>query len=127
QLNPTAHYFSPDRCLDVIFPKLLILMMRRPPRSTLFPYTTLFRSLVRSRAASLLPLRARHRRSAGDGQDPLLGRPLGSRADAARPEEHTSELQSRGHSVCRLPLGKKQLFISIADTAPFSFVVTTYA
>src|ERR1043165_10004221 len=53
------------------------LMIRRPPRSTLFPYTTLFRSLVLD----------------GDG-DPLSGRPAGLEGD--RSEEHTSELQSRG-------------------------------
>src|SRR5438067_8090898 len=69
------------------------LMMRRPPRSTLFPYTTLFRS---ARAAHL-SADARRRRRAGD--------PL-ARA-ALRSEEHTSELQSRFDLVCRLLLEKK--------------------
>src|SRR3989442_10218701 len=87
-------------------------MIRRPPRSTLFPYTTLFRSppspsrtLARttrrgdhqlSRPHVLPPTRDRHR---------LLGR----RARVGgRSEEHTSELQSRPHLVCRLLLEKKK-------------------
>src|SRR5215208_1661294 len=65
-------------------------MIRRPPRSTLFPYTTLFRSRRRDAAAQRSPARL-----AG-----ALRRP-------ARSEEHTSELQSRGHLVCRLLLEKK--------------------
>src|SRR5438445_8338567 len=72
-------------------------MIRRPPRSTLFPYTTLFRSLlgrVRSgrgptRAGTLYPQ-----------EDPAVGR--------ERSEEHTSELQSRQYLVCRLLLEKKK-------------------
>src|SRR6266496_4894443 len=67
-------------------------MIRRPPRSTLFPYTTLFRSLLRQRD----PARARHGRS---GHVP---------AGQRRSEEHTSELQSRRELVCRLLLEKKQ-------------------
>src|SRR5215208_8183166 len=68
------------------------LMIRRPPRSTLFPYTTLFRS---------------RRASARDAAARLTGpRPL-SAADV-RSEEHTSELQSRCHLVCRLLLAKKK-------------------
>src|SRR2546422_6427183 len=88
-----------SRCASIIF----FLMIRRPPRSTLFPYTTLFRSAVDERAI-----------------DPLLERPEleedGRRHDAVRPghraptrsEEHTSELQSRLHLVCRLLLEKKK-------------------
>src|SRR5437660_4458345 len=64
-------------------------MMRRPPRSTLFPYTTLFRS--RPRPAWRRTPRWRTHRPSTDG----------------RSEEHTSELQSRGHLVCRLLLEKK--------------------
>src|SRR5437870_10932152 len=67
-------------------------MIRRPPRSTLFPYTTLFRSARRERA---------RRRS-------VLGRLDLRRGVAHRSEEHTSELQSRGHLVCRLLLEKKK-------------------
>src|SRR5690349_22646305 len=70
-------------------------MIRRPPRSTLFPYTTLFRSVVP--AAGILPqLRPRH------------GRRAAAKPDAARSEEHTSELQSRRDLVCRLLLEKKK-------------------
>src|SRR2546429_5367436 len=75
-------------------------MIRRPPRSTLFPYTTLFRSLsfsLRSRPKSA-PSRWL---SLSDSP----GRRLSSRA---RSEEHTSELQSRLHLVCRLLLEKKK-------------------
>src|SRR2546422_2195258 len=76
------------------------LMIRRPPRSTLFPYTTLFRS------RGLRPdhLRGGHRRrgrAALRGALPLLLQPV-------RSEEHTSELQSRLHLVCRLLLEKKK-------------------
>src|SRR5437660_9621513 len=67
-------------------------MIRRPPRSTLFPYTTLFRSPC---APAGRPGRARRGRAR---------RACGSR----RSEEHTSELQSRGHLVCRLLLEKKK-------------------
>src|SRR2546427_9633650 len=67
-------------------------MIRRPPRSTLFPYTTLFRSR-RARA------RARHEPA---GRDRLPGRAR------ARSEEHTSELQSQSNLVCRLLLEKNK-------------------
>src|SRR2546429_7006857 len=73
---------------------LFFLMIRRPPRSTLFPYTTLFRSLhqPRGRGPHAAPVpRGGHR----------LHRKRG------RSEEHTSELQSRLHLVCRLLLEKK--------------------
>src|SRR2546422_4561287 len=92
-------------------------MIRRPPRSTLFPYTTLFRSVLRVRDRERIPLHvirdrgdvvprvrdARHLierrlvREGGRGADRLL-----------RSEEHTSELQSRLHLVCRLLLEKKK-------------------
>src|SRR2546430_17030989 len=67
------------------------LMIRRPPRSTLFPYTTLFRSPRRA------PARAAPRR-----------RPSGEDATSGRSEEHTSELQSQSNLVCRLLLEKKK-------------------
>src|SRR2546422_3383093 len=74
------------------------LMIRRPPRSTLFPYTTLFRS----RAAGIPSRRkAAHRASSR--------RIRGARSPSGwRSEEHTSELQSRLHLVCRLLLEKKK-------------------
>src|SRR2546430_9144871 len=68
------------------------LMIRRPPRSTLFPYTTLFRSVVLEDPAPLAPVVA-------------VGRALGP--DPMRSEEHTSELQSQSNLVCRLLLEKK--------------------
>src|SRR4051794_41691994 len=73
------------------------LMIRRPPRSTLFPYTTLFRSRV-DRAT-------RQHRRAGDAQRAQM-RP--GRVPRLRSEEHTSELQSPVHLVCRLLLEKKK-------------------
>src|SRR2546429_1320384 len=77
------------------------LMIRRPPRSTLFPYTTLFRS-VASGAAHV---------RVEEGQAPGSGRLRGGQlrhAARRRSEEHTSELQSRLHLVCRLLLEKKK-------------------
>src|SRR2546429_6441309 len=67
-------------------------MIRRPPRSTLFPYTTLFRSIE------------------GPSQQPALQQAIehGAQRDRGRSEEHTSELQSRLHLVCRLLLEKKK-------------------
>src|SRR3712207_7263835 len=78
-------------------------MIRRPPRSTLFPYTTLFRSVHR------LLLRLPPQPVAGVGDVVLRGLPLPGRraADEGRSEEHTSELQSRQYLVCRLLLEKK--------------------
>src|SRR5689334_24844984 len=73
-------------------------MLRRPPRSTLFPYTTLFRSLL-----PLRPEPAQRRRLPGEG---ARG---GGDERGARSEEHTSELQSQFHLVCRLLLEKKKL------------------
>src|SRR4051794_41189477 len=72
-------------------------MIRRPPRSTLFPYTTLFRSRVRPPGA-LLSLSLRQLRRAPDADD-----------EPPRSEEHTSELQSPVHLVCRLLLEKKKI------------------
>src|SRR5437660_4189078 len=79
-------------------------MMRRPPRSTLFPYTTLFRSSptrasIRARIAACLD---------------STGRPRDRRS-----EEHTSELQSRGHLVCRLLLEKKKDVTKQAHTTRY--------
>src|SRR6267154_5848542 len=74
---------------SLLSPFFFFLMIRRPPRSTLFPYTTLFRSNCRSRRRQS----ARHRRD---------------RAPTIRSEEHTSDLQSPVHLVCRLLLEKKK-------------------
>src|SRR5947209_17224843 len=95
-------------------------MFRRPPRSTLFPYTTLFRSnlerLGQHRRLPHLP-RALHERMAGgvtgEKRDPT-GEPFGAQPGEGvepaqlRSEEHTSELQSRQYLVCRLLLEKKK-------------------
>src|SRR3712207_6986839 len=92
-------------------------MIRRPPRSTLFPYTTLFRSrrarlhrrVSRSRLARrALPHLARRN-----------GRGHGARDQGHRSEEHTSELQSRQYLVCRLLLEKKKKtnLITTSDTS----------
>src|SRR3989442_3360660 len=74
------------------------LMIRRPPRSTLFPYTTLFRS--RDKCATLSTSIPRPSR--------LQLRVIAESATRVRSEEHTSELQSRPHLVCRLLLEKKK-------------------
>src|SRR3989442_1951649 len=72
-------------------------MIRRPPRSTLFPYTTLFRSDLED-VGELTVIRLRPEVLVGGGIDQLRD----------RSEEHTSELQSRPHLVCRLLLEKKK-------------------
>src|SRR2546430_4963105 len=73
-------------------------MIRRPPRSTLFPYTTLFRS---PRGGARAPRSHHHRARAAVGQ---------------RSEEHTSELQSQSNLVCRLLLEKKKVLSSSTNT-----------
>src|SRR5258706_9328837 len=88
-------------------------MIRRPPRSTLFPYTTLFRSLAHPRRfarngrrlASARPADESRRARGGHG-DSRGGRP--SDGESPRSEEHTSELQSLTNLVCRLLLEKKK-------------------
>src|SRR5258705_3923447 len=77
-------------------------MIRRPPRSTLFPYTTLFRSLLRA----LRPAPA------------VAGARVAGQPGVGRSEEHTSELQSLRHLVCRLLLEKKKTII--LDAARYS-------
>src|SRR2546422_6807046 len=85
-------------CLSFFF-----LMIRRPPRSTLFPYTTLFRSCGQSSAGARRTGRTRSR-------SPRVrrGRSRPRISSTCRSEEHTSELQSRLHLVCRLLLEKKK-------------------
>src|SRR3712207_7614455 len=86
-------------------------MIRRPPRSTLFPYTTLFRSVL-----TLTGNKARAIAAARDAGLPVLASTepsadLDTLLAAARSEEHTSELQSRQYLVCRLLLEKKNTVI----------------
>src|SRR6478752_8695575 len=85
----TRYLFSLFLFFHIFIFFFFFLMIRRPPRSTLFPYTTLFRSAAADphRSTSRRCLRRRHR---------------------PRSEEHTSELQSRLHLVCRLLLEKKK-------------------
>src|SRR5206468_7444725 len=83
-------------------------MIRRPPRSTLFPYTTLFRSLV-VHVHAAPP-------AGGQRRDGLLVRLL------ERSEEHTSELQSRSDLVCRLLLEKKKSNIPL----PLAYVIASF-
>src|SRR3712207_7771069 len=82
-------------------------MIRRPPRSTLFPYTTLFRSRPRQRRR-LLRRGARELVAAAGGPGPAPGRGGRGPRRPGRSEEHTSELQSRQYLVCRLLLEKKK-------------------
>src|SRR3712207_7367966 len=100
-------------------------MIRRPPRSTLFPYTTLFRSAAfaprmtgdrDTMQARYVPLASW--RSAAAGQPAVVALPVpepyGRRNISGRSEEHTSELQSRQYLVCRLLLEKKkQLLVTL--------------
>src|SRR2546427_7272527 len=78
-------------------------MIRRPPRSTLFPYTTLFRSHAGHGALTAADSAVRDTAVAADAAPGSAGR-----LPAARSEEHTSELQSQSNIVCRLLLEKKK-------------------
>src|SRR5258706_4519399 len=87
------------------------LMIRRPPRSTLFPYTTLFRSrklTIFFTAEQRVDFRALVRDLAGLFRTRIELRQIGARDEAKRSEEHTSELQSLTNLVCRLLLEKKK-------------------
>src|SRR6266511_5363326 len=93
-INLLVNYLIKISILFVIF--FFFLMIRRPPRSTLFPYTTLFRSMMGPPGPHPRPLRfLRHHH---------------------RSEEHTSELQSRENLVCRLLLEKKKKLIELNST-----------
>src|SRR5947207_16014802 len=93
------------------------LMLRLPPRSTLFPYTTLFRSVIlisiaRKRAIDTLAIRRWHRCGHSRGvisrELPIRVRDFVGIVRRSRSEEHTSELQSHSDLVCRLLLEKKK-------------------
>src|SRR5258708_28002917 len=87
-------------------------MIRRPPRSTLFPYTTLFRSRVGAAVMAALAAFVLAASTDGWAQQQRKGqraaKPEPSATASARSEEHTSELQSPDHLVCRLLLEKKK-------------------
>src|SRR3712207_8321659 len=99
-------------------------MIRRPPRSTLFPYTTLFRSRLRAEHPALrgrlpaqrLPDSQKHDRRELTG--PLAAVRGKDQVRELRSEEHTSELQSRQYLVCRLLLEKKKKYNEFTPTHP---------
>src|SRR5687768_18103034 len=97
-------------------------MIRRPPRSTLFPYTTLFRSPLSGSGAleregrRLGAARGPLFRSGAHGVFPGVG--AERKVDQLRSEEHTSELQSRLHLVCRLLLEKKKVKLHLEAHLP---------
>src|SRR5258707_1926764 len=90
----------------ILFFFFFFLMIRRPPRSTLFPYTTLFRS--RRVRACVSPIRDRRRRSRRSSPRRCRACRSSPGRCRTRSEEHTSELQSRQYLVCRLLLEKKK-------------------
>src|SRR5688572_31532009 len=95
------------------------LMIRRPPRSTLFPYTTLFRSHQKHRWIQV----GCNQRDIG-GTQSSAGGPWAAatgRCAASRSEEHTSELQSQSNLVCRLLLEKKKNITKFKQTISYSF------
>src|SRR3712207_7782121 len=96
------------------------LMIRRPPRSTLFPYTTLFRSIVDDAGIDHQPERSANacaQQSCDEEQCPTCIGQVQHRIKVmrARSEEHTSELQSRQYLVCRLLLEKKKIRLITRD------------
>src|SRR3712207_7941068 len=93
---------------------LFFLMIRRPPRSTLFPYTTLFRSLAASTATTWRPS-AFTSASASPRPRGFIRWGSSSGDGWIRSEEHTSELQSRQYLVCRLLLEQKNKFSPLAS------------
>src|SRR3712207_8754066 len=98
-------------------------MIRRPPRSTLFPYTTLFRSPRRGARARGAGRRAAGVRRPADGRGADRRAAVRDAAAARRSEEHTSELQSRQYLVCRLLLEKKTLVIRIRPLQCTRFIL----
>src|SRR5207244_12909326 len=104
----TLHSLLLYSCLCVSFITsvfLFFLIVLRPPQSTLFPYTTLFRSAVESLSGTRPQDQRGHR-----DQSPAVAGP-----DRPRSEEHTSELQSPDHLVCRLLLEKKNTKMLVSE------------
>src|SRR2546427_13215350 len=102
-LNVISSY---DKSSTSCFISFFFLMIRRPPRSTLFPYTTLFRStaLLREAVETTLLLLGQN----GHEESLFLHRWPEVEKETLRSEEHTSELQSQSNLVCRLLLEKKK-------------------
>src|SRR3712207_7496338 len=93
-------------------------MIRRPPRSTLFPYTTLFRSLLHISVTEAEPVVQPHAMADDFGRKAVVLIAVGGwcvHATSMRSEEHTSELQSRQYLVCRLLLEKKNITLSYSS------------
>src|SRR2546430_10882704 len=95
------------------------LMIRRPPRSTLFPYTTLFRSVV----APSRPARRTSATSSPISLPPKCALPKIAPPTVPRSEEHTSELQSQSNLVCRLLLEKKINSKSLIASFPIALLL----
>src|SRR3712207_7448927 len=102
-------------------------MIRRPPRSTLFPYTTLFRSRGKGVSRDLFPfgdvldhILAINGRGKGFADHNIIKGRLGVDKPIVRSEEHTSELQSRQYLVCRLLLEKNQQHDAMTSDCKFS-------
>src|SRR3712207_6967989 len=87
---------------------VFFLMIRRPPRSTLFPYTTLFRSWLKFQRFQSFNRRLRSGKSGRMTSRLAIDDRSGADLECSRSEEHTSELQSRQYLVCRLLLEKKK-------------------
>src|SRR2546422_4291459 len=104
--------------MSVPYLLFFFLMIRRPPRSTLFPYTTLFRS--RRCARPLFPAGRRGAAAARIQRRRRLPARPGAGGDRVRSEEHTSELQSRLHLVCRLLLEKKKKQQNYSTSRPWT-------
>src|SRR5690606_42159176 len=102
-----------DSVIAITHPMFSVLMLRRPPRSTLFPYTTLFRSSARITARALDEYGQPFQFDA----EGLLAVCVQHELDHLRSEEHTSELQSRENLVCRLLLEKKNHQEDVAQQA----------
>src|SRR3712207_9144289 len=99
--------------LDISF---FFLMIRRPPRSTLFPYTTLFRSKLSDKRLYIpkeTPYMDPHNTWIANHEGSTLVLPVADLAQHMRSEEHTSELQSRQYLVCRLLLEKKKKMLQL--------------
>src|SRR5258708_31917658 len=98
-------YHNQNPIYDTKFHIFFFLMIRRPPRSTLFPYTTLFRSLTPFIPPQFATL----------DSEPVRTMATVASGHIGRSEEHTSELQSPDHLVCRLLLEKKNSGLTVID------------
>src|SRR5256885_11570341 len=102
-------------------------MIRRPPRSTLFPYTTLFRSLLPALASIFLALAMPSDAHAQSLNVDRWTPPLPTQTERKRSEEHTSELQSPCNLVCRLLLEKKKAPASTSHVPPQPHIIQPHA